>query len=100
RQNLLHDLADTIGIHHFQSRSIQASLKTAAHEGLEEPVVCRVSSLLMLLHGVAIAIQPARDFLGQQLVPKLPTEALRHLSRDHGENPESVNVSEGSRLTD
>ena len=60
---------NAIGVHHLQTRSVQAAFKAAAQEGLEQPVVQRVFPFRMLFHGAALAIQMARDFVGQVLVP-------------------------------
>ena len=72
----LGDLADAIGVRHLQPRSVQAAFVAAAHEGLEEPVVQGILFLFVLLDHAAIAFHPAGDFVGQQLVPELPAQAL------------------------
>ena len=80
-KNSFHHLANAFRIDHLQPRRIQAAFKTASHEGLEQAVVCRVSFLLMLLDRAAFAIQTARDFLSQRLIPKLPAQPRGQLRR-------------------
>ena len=79
---LFHHLANAFRVDHLQPRRIQAAFKTASHEGLEQAVVRRVSFLLMLLDCAAFAIQTARDFLSQRLIPKLPAQPRGQLLGD------------------
>src|SRR5437870_5210543 len=82
-KDLLYDFADAVRIDHFQSAGVQAALKTAAHERLEEPIESRVSFLLMFLDVAAFALHPPCDCIRQQLVPQLPTQSSCHSLCDY-----------------
>src|ERR1700676_95931 len=67
------NLTDAIRVHDFQPRSVQTSFVAAAHTGPEESIEDRIELLFTLLYGAAVAIQQPGDFIGQQLIPQLPT---------------------------
>jgi hypothetical protein len=60
--------------HQIQFVGVDAAFVTAAQERLEKPVVERIPSLFPVLDNRLGAIRQARDFLGEQLIPKLPAE--------------------------
>src|SRR4029077_17737484 len=67
------NLTDAIRVHDFQPRSVQTSFVAAAHKGPEESIDYRIELLFTLLYSAAVAIQLPGNFVGQQLVPQLPT---------------------------
>src|SRR5208283_1173897 len=61
---------------------IQTTLEATSHESLEQPVIKRVFSFFVLLHRRAFAVHQTGDFVGQQVVPQLPAEAVGQLAGD------------------
>src|ERR1700734_1830170 len=82
--NPLRHFADAFGIRHLQPGSIQTAFKTAAHEGLEETVQQGISLFLVFLHHSIVAIHLPGNFVGQQLIPKLPAEPAGDSLRNVG----------------
>src|SRR5579859_1999857 len=67
------NLTDAIRVHDFQPRSVQTSFIAAAHKSPKEPIEDWIELLFTLLYRAAVAIQQPGDFVGQQLIPQLPT---------------------------
>jgi len=85
-RRVLHDflckLQYALAVNELEFVRVEASLITPAQKGFEEPVVERIVSLLSPRNDILGAIRQPGDFLRQQLIPKLPAEALRKLPSD------------------
>jgi len=76
RNHLLEQNRQALGIQHFEIVGLDARFEAAAHEGFHQPVEYGIEALFVLLDGLRLAAQAARDLIGNILIPEFPAKAV------------------------
>ena len=77
----LRDSDNAVGVEGLHGLT-RAALVTSKNEGLEQPIIKRVLTLFAFLNRGWLTVSKSGDLLGQQLVPKFPTQRGRNLFGD------------------
>src|ERR1700680_3072784 len=78
----LRNVQNAFAVDQVELVRIEAAFVTSAQKGFEEPVVEWIGAFLANLDDGFGAIPTPSDFLGQQLIPKLPAQLRREQLSD------------------